>query len=87
MPEDIAREDGLLMHELTEVNTLLSKYVFRYLDADAGRADPVPTSEERILADRVEEAAERIRARAGRRERQGGPRHLFDSPPINEDQS
>jgi hypothetical protein len=62
-PDD-AHEDGLLMHELTVVNTLLGRYVLRFLDADSGLADPIPPTDELALADRVARAAEAIRARA-----------------------
>jgi hypothetical protein len=72
-----SHQDGLLMHELTVMNTLLSRYVLRYLDADAGRADPIDPADERALDDRVTAAADGIRARSARREWPGRPRHLF----------
>lgn len=65
---DAAHEDGLLMHELTVVNAILGKYVLRYVDTDAQRADPVPTAEEHELANRLTTAANGIRARAERRD-------------------
>ena len=52
-PDDDAHEDGLFVHELTVVNNLLGRYVIRYLDVDAGRAEPITTDEERTLAARV----------------------------------
>jgi hypothetical protein len=67
-PDDAAHEDGLLMHELTVVNSLLGRYVLRYLDADAGQAEPINPTDERALADRIARAAEAIRDRATRRE-------------------
>jgi hypothetical protein len=72
-PDDVAHEDGLLMHELTVVNAMLGKYVLRYLDADARRADPIPTAEERSLADRLTAAADGIRTRAARRDESERP--------------
>jgi len=40
--------------------------VIRYLDVDAGRADPITTDEERTLAARVAAVAVGLRARAAR---------------------
>lgn len=70
-PDDNAYSDAKLMHELTVVNAQLSRYVLRFLDADAGRAEPMPIAEERALAGQVNTAAESLRARAERREQQG----------------
>lgn len=56
------------MHELTKVNSLLSRYVLQFLDADAGRIEPLSTEDERALAAQLAEAAEEVRARAERRE-------------------
>jgi hypothetical protein len=70
-PDDAAHLDGLLMHELTVVNAQLSRYVLRYLDADAGRAEHMPPAEERALAEQVKAAAAGIRERAARRELPG----------------
>lgn len=64
---DDAHEDGLLMHELTVVNTMIARYIVRFLDADAGRATPVSITDEHTFADRLTHAAEAIRARAIRR--------------------
>lgn len=61
---DVAHDDGLLMHELTVLNTLLGRYVLHFLDVDAGRTKPIPTTEEHALADRLALAAESVRARA-----------------------
>jgi hypothetical protein len=71
--DDAAHEDGLLMHELTVVNAMLGKYVLRYLDADARRADPIPTAEEHALADRLTNVADGIRIRANRRDQYERP--------------
>jgi len=67
-PEDVAHSDGLLMHELTVVNALLSRYVLRFLDADAERVAPIAAAEEHALAERLNAAADGIRARAVRRD-------------------
>jgi hypothetical protein len=69
-PDDTAHLDGQLMHALTVVNARLSRYVLRFLDADAGRARPMSPAEERELANEVSTAAEGLRARAERREQQ-----------------
>jgi hypothetical protein len=68
--DEAAHLDGLLMHELSTLNDHLGQYVLKHYDADAGRAEPVTIAEERALADSVTTAAEAIRARAARRERQ-----------------
>lgn len=72
-PLDDAHADGLLMHELTVVNTLLGRYVLHFLDADAGRTDAISTSDERALADQVSAVAAGIRDRANRRDHHGEP--------------
>lgn len=69
-PDDAAHDDGLLMHELTVVNRLLGQYVLRFLDADAGRTEHIPTTVEHALADRLTAAADGIRTRAKRRDQQ-----------------
>ena len=68
--DEAAHLDGLLMHELSTLNYQLGQYVLKHYDAEAGRAEPVTIAEERALADSVATAAEAIRARAERRERQ-----------------
>lgn len=70
-PHAVAHEDGLLMHELTVLNAKLGKYVLRYLDEDAGRAEPIPPAEEHTLANRLMAAAIAIQARAERRTQHG----------------
>lgn len=69
-PDEAAHLDGRLMHELSKVNYQLSRYVLRFVDADASRATPIPVAEELALASLLATAAEAIRARAERR-RQG----------------
>jgi hypothetical protein len=68
-----AHEDNVLMAAIAHVNNQLGRYVLRFLDADAGRADPVSPSAERALADSVAAIAEGLTSRAARRERHGEP--------------
>jgi hypothetical protein len=71
-PDEAAYLDGRLMAELSALNYLLGQYVLRHHDADAGRVEPVPVTDELALAKSVAAAAEAIRARVARRERQEG---------------
>ncbi|WP_460392178.1 hypothetical protein [Actinophytocola sediminis] len=59
------------MAEVTSVNNQLGRYVLRFLDTDAGRAEPLRTDDERALATRVADVANGLRARADRREQHG----------------
>jgi hypothetical protein len=68
-PDDAAHEDGLLLHDLTVVNTMIGRYVVRFADANAGRAEPIPVSDECDLAERLMGAAGAVLARAKRRAR------------------
>ena len=77
-PDEAAHHDNVLMAEVTQVNTLLGRYVLHFLDADAGRTEPLSVADERALADRVARIAEGLRARAQRRELYGTPRLLVD---------
>ena len=72
-PDDAAHHDNVLMADVTQVNTLLGRYVLHFLDADAKRAIPVSTTEERSLANRVAALAKGLRARADRRDQHGEP--------------
>lgn len=67
------------MAEVASLNTELGCYVLRFLDADAGRAAPLPVEVERALADRVGAVADGLRARAARRGQNGEPRRLVGS--------
>lgn len=73
-PDEAAHLDGLLMHELSALNYHIGQYVLRHSDADTGRAEPVTIAAELALADSMITAADAIRARAARRERQGDDR-------------
>lgn len=77
-PDEAAHLDGVLMAEVSAINTLLGRYVVRFIDADALRSEPVSIDDERALADRVAAVAEGIRARADRRELHGSPVPLID---------
>ena len=76
-PDEAAHVDNLLMAEVTSVNTQLGRYVLRFLDADAGRAGPLPVDDERALADRVAAMADGLHARADRRDQHGEPMRLL----------
>jgi hypothetical protein len=65
------------MADVTQVNTLLGRYVLRFLDADAGVAKPLSSDDERTLAERVAHVADDLRARADRRDRHGNPPPLI----------
>ena len=70
-PDDAAYQDNVLMAAIAHVNNQLGRYVLRFLDADAGRAEPLSSSNERALADSVAAIAEGLRARADRRDQHG----------------
>jgi len=76
-PDEAAHADNVLMAEVTSVNTQLGRYVLRFLDADAGRVEPLSVDDERKLADQVAVAAEGMHARAARREQDGEPLSLL----------
>ena len=66
-PDNAAHDDGLLMHDLTVVNAMIGRYVLHFLDADAGRREPVPVADELALAERLTGVAKAIAARVVRR--------------------
>lgn len=67
--DEAAHVDGRMMHELSALNYQLGRYVLRYYDADAGRAEPIPVADELALANSMAAAAKAIRARATLRDR------------------
>lgn len=71
------------MHELTVLNTLLGRYVVRFLDADAGRIEPISVADEEALADRLADAVGGIRSRAARRDKHGDPPPLTGSRVVD----
>lgn len=70
-PDESAHDDGRLMHEVTEVNNALGRYVLNFLDADSGRAEPMKSQDERTLATRLTTLADAMHTRADRRDRGG----------------
>jgi len=72
-PDNAAHDDGLLMHDLTVLNTMIGRYVLRFLDADAGRREPVPVADELALAERLTNVAKAIAARIARRAKDERP--------------
>lgn len=66
-PNEADHEDGVLIAELAEINTMIGRYILRFLDADAGRAEPISIEEERALIDRAASVIDSLRARAERR--------------------
>lgn len=77
-PDEGAHQDGRLMHELSAVNAMLSRYVMQFLDADAGRIEPLSMADERTLAARLAEAAGAVQARVERREQHDDPAPLIE---------
>ena len=70
-PDEAAHQDNVLMAKVANINSELGRYVVRFLDADAGRAEPLSVEDERALADHVTTVAEGLRARAARRDQHG----------------
>jgi hypothetical protein len=79
--DETAHLDGRLMHELSNVNYQLSRYVVRFLDADAGRGTSIPVADELALASCLETAAGAIRARAERRSRDSADSDSVEGEP------
>jgi len=38
-PSEADHQDSVLIAELAEINTMIGRYILRFLDTDAGRAD------------------------------------------------
>lgn len=66
-PDETAHEDSVLIAELAELNTMIGRYILRFLDADAGRAEPISTDDELALVERATSAIDTLRARIERR--------------------
>lgn len=60
-------EDKQVIADLAALNERLSRYVLRYLAADALQADPISAAEERGLAEAMTALASKVRGRADRR--------------------
>lgn len=67
-PDEGAHQDSVLIAELAEINTLIGRYILRFLDADAGRTEPINPEDERALVERATKAINTLRTRAERRE-------------------
>ena len=67
-PDEDAHQDSVLIAELAEINTMIGRYILRFLDADAGRTEPTNPDDERALIERATRAIDTLRARSERRE-------------------
>ena len=67
-PDEGAHQDSVLIAELAEINTLIGRYILRFLDADAGRTEPIAPEDEHALIERATRAIDTLRARVERRE-------------------
>lgn len=76
-PDDNAHHDGRLMHQISDLNARLGRYLLRHVDADAGLTPGIPPEDELALADRVTALAVALRARAARRAREVAPLRLL----------
>lgn len=69
-PDEAAHQDSMLIAELATLNTLVARYILRSTGMESrDAADDVSPADERSLADLLVSAADGLRARAGRRER------------------
>jgi len=74
VPGDEAfHDDKQLMADLATLNEQLSRYMVRYLAADALRADPISVTEEQRLAESMAALASKVQERAGRRAEPDAP--------------
>jgi hypothetical protein len=64
--DEAGYQDRVLMAEIGKLNEKLGRYLLRYLDAEANRAEPVSQSEERALAEAMVALASKVFERAGR---------------------
>ncbi|WP_460404119.1 hypothetical protein [Actinophytocola sediminis] len=65
------------MHDIADLNTRLSRYLLRHVDADTGLTPPIPPEDEFALADRVTALACALRARAARCAQEAAPLRLL----------
>jgi len=61
-------EESKFIAELTRLNTWVGRYVMRYLDADAGRAQPATTQDDQALGDQLVALGRAMQTRARRDE-------------------
>lgn len=73
-------EDKQLIADLAALNEQLSRYVLRYLDADARQAEPVSVTAERTFAQALRAMADRLQERADRRGASSTPPVLEGDP-------
>jgi len=73
-------EDKQLIADLAALNEQLSRYVLRYLDADARRAEPVSVTDERTFAQALCAMADRLQERAAQRAASSTPPVLKGDP-------
>jgi hypothetical protein len=68
VPGDHAfHDDKQLIADLAELNEQLSRYMLRYLAADALQAEPLGAAEERALAEVMTDLARKVQERANQR--------------------
>ena len=68
VPGDHAfHDDNQLIADLAELNEQLSRYMLRYLAADALQAEPLGAAEERALAEVMTHLARKVQERANQR--------------------
>jgi hypothetical protein len=77
-------DDNVLMAEVCTLNAQLGRYVLRFLDTDAQRADPISPQAERALAGRVAQVADGMLARAIQRELASDQAQLIQQSSSNE---
>ena len=70
-PLDFGHDDGRLMHDLSQVNAAVTKYILAHLDADAGRTPAMATADEMALGEKLRMAGDAIQRRAARRDNLG----------------
>jgi len=68
-PDEDARQDSVFLAELATLNTLLARYFLRSTGVDDRTSAEISPDDERLLAERLVAAADGLRDRAGRRER------------------
>jgi len=67
--DEAAHLDSMLIAELATVNTLIAKYILRSTGVDDRETAEISLADERSLADLLASAADGLRARVSRRER------------------
>lgn len=79
LPSDTSwPDDNVLMAELSHLNTRMTRYILRYLDADAGRVEPISVDDEHNLGLKLAELGDVLQRRAARREAENNG-HVVES--------